>query len=231
VFSAGSSSARCIIAARRTGTRDDGDTRKSSERRDLDALDLAHLFTEHESRGPAQERRSCSRAQGIHVWTRKASSNIEGMAGLWCTTLGYGDESSRPSLRAAEDSRVHASLCGKSHEPAVRLADSSCAWRRSRRRACFRQLGIGRERHQIKLAWYYNNAVGRRRRRRSSRGRGATTARRWRRRPHGPASFHKNFDVPLPGILHTDAPYYYRGAQPGESQEDYARGSRTTSSS
>jgi len=41
-------------------------------------------------------------------------------------------------------------------------------------------------------------------------------------RPHGPAVVHKNFDVPLPGILHTDAPYYYRGAQPGESQEDYA---------
>ena len=34
--------------------------------------------------------------------------------------------------------------------------------------------------------------------------------------------FHKNFDAPLPGILHTDAPYHYRGAQPGESEESYA---------
>jgi 4-aminobutyrate--pyruvate transaminase len=35
-------------------------------------------------------------------------------------------------------------------------------------------------------------------------------------------SFHKLFDVPLPPFLHTDAPYYYRGALPGESEEGYA---------
>lgn len=35
-------------------------------------------------------------------------------------------------------------------------------------------------------------------------------------------AFHKLFDVPLPGILHTDAPYLYRGAEAGEREEDYA---------
>ena len=38
----------------------------------------------------------------------------------------------------------------------------------------------------------------------------------------GLPSFHANFDEPLPFVVHTDAPYYYRGGQPGESEEDYA---------
>src|SRR5690606_7571426 len=38
----------------------------------------------------------------------------------------------------------------------------------------------------------------------------------------GLPSFHKHFDLPLPGLLHTDAPYYYRGAEPGETEEQYA---------
>jgi 4-aminobutyrate--pyruvate transaminase len=38
----------------------------------------------------------------------------------------------------------------------------------------------------------------------------------------GLPSFHRNFDLPLRGILHTRSPYYYREAEPGESEEDYA---------
>jgi 4-aminobutyrate--pyruvate transaminase len=34
--------------------------------------------------------------------------------------------------------------------------------------------------------------------------------------------FHRHFDVPLGFVRHTDCPYYYRNAEPGESEEDYA---------
>jgi 4-aminobutyrate--pyruvate transaminase len=33
--------------------------------------------------------------------------------------------------------------------------------------------------------------------------------------------FHKHFDLPIPGILHTDCPHYYRGAQDGESEAEF----------
>jgi 4-aminobutyrate--pyruvate transaminase len=76
---------------------------------------------------------------------------------------------------------------------------------------------------QIKLAWYYNNARGKPRKKkiiaRQKGYHGTTLA---TAGLTGLPAFHKNFDVPLAGILHTDAPYYYRGGAPGESEEDYA---------
>src|SRR3546814_20362206 len=33
---------------------------------------------------------------------------------------------------------------------------------------------------------------------------------------------HKAFDLPMPGILHTDCPHYYRFGQDGESEEEFA---------
>ena len=33
---------------------------------------------------------------------------------------------------------------------------------------------------------------------------------------------HRDFDLPIAGILHTDCPHYYRFSEPGESEEDFA---------
>ena len=33
---------------------------------------------------------------------------------------------------------------------------------------------------------------------------------------------HRDFDLPLPGFLHTGCPHHYRFAQDGESEEDFA---------
>jgi len=38
----------------------------------------------------------------------------------------------------------------------------------------------------------------------------------------GLAFAHADFDLPVPRFLHVDAPYYYRGARPGEPEEAYA---------
>ena len=75
----------------------------------------------------------------------------------------------------------------------------------------------------IKLAWYVNNALGRPRkkkiiaRQRAYHGVTIATA-----SLTGLAFAHTDFDLPIARILHTDAPYYYRGAQPGESEEAFA---------
>jgi 4-aminobutyrate--pyruvate transaminase len=76
---------------------------------------------------------------------------------------------------------------------------------------------------QIKLAWYYNNAIGRPNKKkiiaRHRAYHGLTLA---SAGLTGLPSFHEHFDVPLPRILHTKCPYYYREAEPGESEVDYA---------
>src|SRR5205823_7620208 len=75
----------------------------------------------------------------------------------------------------------------------------------------------------IKLVWYYNNALGRPQKKKIvSRQRayhGVTIA---SASLTGLAFAHTDFDLPLSRILHTDCPHYYRGANPGESEEAFA---------
>ena len=76
---------------------------------------------------------------------------------------------------------------------------------------------------QVKLLWYYNNAIGRPRKKkiiaRMSAYHGTTLA---AAGLSGLESFHVGFDVPLPQILRTECPHYYRGAKDGETEQEYA---------
>ena len=55
--------------------------------RDIEAL--IHPYTNlalHRERGPL----ILERGKGIYVWDREGKQYIEGLAGLWCTALGFG---------------------------------------------------------------------------------------------------------------------------------------------
>jgi 4-aminobutyrate--pyruvate transaminase len=194
---------------------------------DLDALDQQRLFhpntnlaAYHES-GPLV----LVRGKGIRVWDNHGNEYIEGMAGLWCTALGYGDE----DLAAAAAEQIKTLsfthlFAGKSHEPAIRLADKLAGMAPFQAsRVFFGNSGSDANDTQIKLVWYYNNVVGKPKKKKIiARQKGYHGATVGSAGLTGLPPFHKHFDVPLPGILHTDAPYYYRGAQPGESEPSYS---------
>ena len=76
---------------------------------------------------------------------------------------------------------------------------------------------------QIKLAWYYNNARGKPKKKKIiSRKRayhGVTIA---AASLTGLPVFHADFDLPMARVLHTDCPHYWRNAEPGESEEEFA---------
>jgi 4-aminobutyrate--pyruvate transaminase len=75
----------------------------------------------------------------------------------------------------------------------------------------------------VKMVWYYNNAIGRPNKKKIiSRIRGyhgitvasgSLTGLPWN---------HREFDLPIAGILHTACPHHYRFAFPGESEEEFA---------
>jgi len=71
--------------------------------------------------------------------------------------------------------------------------------------------------------WYYNNALGRPRKKkiisRTKAYHGVTVA---SASLTGLANNHRDFDLPIAGILHVDCPHYYRFGQPGESEEAFA---------
>ena len=75
----------------------------------------------------------------------------------------------------------------------------------------------------IKMAWYYNNALGRPAKKKMI-GRikgyhGITLA---AASLTGLPNNHRSFDLPLPGFIHTMTPHHYHGADPGETEEAFA---------
>ena len=58
---------------------------------ELDRLQSIHPFTnlrKHEEKGPVV----MTRGRGIYVFDDQGKEYIEGMAGLWCASLGFSDE-------------------------------------------------------------------------------------------------------------------------------------------
>ncbi len=195
--------------------------------KDLEALDLAHVLHPNTNLAALQRGKPLVlvRGKGVRVFDHHGREYIEAMAGLWCTTLGYGDEE---LARTAYDQLKKLSFAhlfaGKSHEPGILLAEKLVGLAPfAASRVFFGNSGSDANDTQIKLVWYYNNAIGRPHKKkiiaRLKGYHGTTLA---AAGLTGLPSFHKLFDVPLPPFLHTDAPYYYRGAQPRESEEDYA---------
>jgi 4-aminobutyrate--pyruvate transaminase len=198
-----------------------------SAEQDLDALDLARMLHPNTNlkalhgAGPLV----LARGRGARVYDNRGKEYIEAMAGLWCTTLGYGDdELARTAYEQIKKLSFSHLFTGKSHEPGILLADKLVRMAPfEASRVFFGNSGSDANDTQIKLVWYYNNAIGRPKKKKiiarkkgyhgTTLGSAALT---------GLPSFHRLFDVPLPRFLHTEAPYYYRGALPGESEEDYA---------
>jgi 4-aminobutyrate--pyruvate transaminase len=164
------------------------------------------------------------RGEGIHVWDADGRKYIEGLAGLWCTSLGYNEpeliEAANEQLRQLPFTHVFG---GKSHERAAELAEklkSIAPHKASKVLFC----GSGSEANdqQVKLVWYYNNAKGNTKRKKIiSRQRayhGVTVA---SASLTGLLPNHRDFDLPLSFARHTDCPHYYRYAEPGESEDEF----------
>lgn len=192
----------------------------------LEAKDLEHLLhpttnlKQHHEMGPGVH----VRAEGVYLWDNHGKQYLEGMAGLWCTALGYGEEelvkTATEQLRQLSYSQLFG---GKTNEPSVLLAEKLKAMVPFEAgRVFFGVSGSDANDTQIKLMWYYHNAIGRPEKKKIiSRMRayhGVTVA---SGSLTGLPSFHKHFDLPIPQVLHTDCPYYFREAEGSESEQDF----------
>jgi 4-aminobutyrate---pyruvate transaminase len=190
--------------------------------RDVEAL--LHPTTNlnsHRSSGPL----ILEKGEGIYVVDNQGKRYIEGLAGLWCTALGYGNQELVEAAREQMSKLSFTHLFGgRSHEPAIELAEKIKALAPCpTSKVFFTSSGSETNDSQVKLAWYYNNAIGRPKKKKiiaRTRGyHGVTIA---SASLTGLPAFHADFDLPIAGILHTDCPHYYRNAEAGETEEDYA---------
>jgi 4-aminobutyrate---pyruvate transaminase len=165
------------------------------------------------------------RGQGVYVYDTDGKAYIEGMAGLWCTALGYGNEELVEAAAAQMRKLSFAHLfTGRSHDPAIELAEKLKEIAPVPiSKVFFCNSGSEANDTQVKLVWYLNNALGRPQKKkivsRMKAYHGVTVV---AASLTGLPANHRDFDLPLPGFLHAGCPHHYRFAQGGESEEDFA---------
>jgi 4-aminobutyrate---pyruvate transaminase len=165
------------------------------------------------------------RGKGVFVYDNRGKAYLEGMAGLWCAALGYGNEELVEAAAAQMRKLSFGHLfTGKSHDPAIELGERLKEIAPvPTSKVFFCASGSEANDTQIKLVWYMNNALGRLKKKkivsRIKAYHGVTIA---AASLTGLPNNHADFDLPIAGILHTACPHHYRFAADGESEEAYA---------
>ena len=190
--------------------------------RDIETL--VHPYTNlatHRENGPLV----LESGKGIHVTDSTGREYIEGMAGLWCTALGFSNEE---LIEAAYEQMKKLPFQhifgGRSHDPAIELAEKLKEIAPIPvSKVFYGASGSDANDTQVKIVWYLNNALGRPQKKkiisRLKGYHGVTVA---SASLTGLPNNHIDFDLPLPGILHTSCPHHYRFAEPGESEQDFS---------
>lgn len=174
----------------------------------------------------AVEQLIIERAEGVYVWDKDGNKYLEGLAGLWCTALGYGNqELVETAAEAMSTLSFSHSFGGKAHQLGIDLGEKLAGMVPTPdARIFFGNSGSDANDTQVKLLRYLSNVTGRPEKRkiitRDAAYHGVTVA-------AGsltslPANL-THFDPPLEalGILRTDAPYYYRDHEDGETEDAF----------
>ena len=193
----------------------------------LAARDVAyamHPYTNlalHEERGPT----IFTRGEGIYIWDDEGNQYLEGLAGLWCTALGFSEQRLIDAAVKQLGTLPFAhTFAHRSTIPVIELCEALIKIAPGNMGKVF-LVNSGSEAVDaaMKMIWYYNNALDRPEKKKIiSRKRGY----------HGvtiaAASLtaiplmQNDFDLPIDRILHTDTPCYYRYAAEGETEEAFA---------
>ena len=165
------------------------------------------------------------RGKGVYVYVVDGKAYLEGMAGLWCTALGYDNdelvEAATAQMRKLPFSHL---FTGKSHDPAIELAEKLKEIAPVPiSKVFFCNSGSEANDSQMKLVWYMNNALGRPNKKkiisRVKAYHGVTIA---AASLTGLPNNHLDFDLPIARVLHTSCPHHYRFGKDGETEEEFA---------
>ena len=197
---------------------------------ELPAWDRDHLF--HPSTHMAGHARGetpariVSSAEGVYITDIEGRRSLDGFAGLYCVNAGYGrtDITDAIIAQARKLPYFHA-YGGHGSEPSIRLAKMIIDRAPTgMSRVFFGLSGSDANETCVKLAWYYNAVLGRPERRKliarlgGYHGAGVMTG-----SLTGLPTWHATFGLPLPGVLHTESPYYYRRADRSMSEEQFSQ--------
>uniref|UniRef100_A0A453S865 Uncharacterized protein n=2 Tax=Aegilops tauschii subsp. strangulata TaxID=200361 RepID=A0A453S865_AEGTS len=166
------------------------------------------------------------RSEGAYVYDINGKKYIDALAGLWCTALG----GSEPRLVKAATEQLNKlpfyhSFWNRTTKPSLDLANDvlNMFTAREMGKVFFANSGSEANDSQVKLVWYYNNAMGRPDKKkfiaRSKSYHGSTLI---SASLSGLPALHQKFDLPAPFVLHTDCPHYWRFHLPDETEEEFS---------
>lgn len=183
-----------------------------------------HPFTNlsgHQADGPF----IIEKGEGVYVWDDQGNRLLEGMAGLWCTSLGFNEQRliDAATKQFAELPFSHM-FTHRSTPPAIELSKRLVEMAPDGiGKAFFVNSGSEAVDTAVKMAWYYNNALGRHSKKtiiaRLRGYHGVTVA---AGSLTGLPYAQDGFDLPAIPVMHVETPHHYRHAEVGESEEDYA---------
>ena len=165
--------------------------------------------------------------KGIYVYDAHGKEYIEGMSGLWCAGLGFGDEELIEAAKKQMEKLPYYHLfTGRTMEPAIELAEKLKEIAPMPvSHVFFTSSGSEANDTQVKLAWYYNNALGRPDKKKIiSRVKAYHGVTVMAASLTGLPGNHTDFDLPVDRVLHTDCPHYYRFANKGETEAEFLAG-------
>jgi len=170
--------------------------------------------------------------KGCYVTDEHGRQHLEGMSGLWCTALGWGNEelveAAAEQLRTLSYYHCYARSSPWTYELAERLLqmapEAAPCHSFKGGRVFFGTGGSDGNDTQVRLLWHYFNAIGKPlkkgfvSRKRGYHGSGVTSG-----SLTGLPHVHALFDAPLSFVrAHATCPHKYRDGKPGESDVDFS---------
>ena len=166
-----------------------------------------------------------TRGEGIYVHDDSGKKYLEGAAGLWCASLGFGNERlAKVAYNQMKEIGYYHIYRHSSHSPAIELAEKLLEMAPlPMSKVLFQCSGSEANDTAVKLVWYYWNAVGKPNKKkiiaRLQSYHGSTCA---AVSLTGKPDMHADFNLPFPGFLHTEFPHYYRFHKDGETEQQFS---------
>jgi 4-aminobutyrate--pyruvate transaminase len=189
-----------------------------------DIATAIHPYTNlkaHEAEGPLV----ISEGDGVFVRGEDGKMYLEGLAGLWCASLGFSERRlAEAAYRQMLKLPFYHTFAHKATDIGIELAEKLLSIAPvPMTKVFFVNSGSEANDTVVKLVWYYNNAVGRPNKKkiisRTKAYHGVTVA---SASLTGLANNHRDFDLPIDKILHVECPHFYRFGRPGETEEAFA---------
>ena len=191
---------------------------------DADRQFALHPFTHlsnHQEQGPFV----IERGDGIYVWDDQGNRLLEGMSGLWCTSLGFSEHRlAAAAAKQFEQLPYSHMFTHRSTRPAIELSQRLVEMAPEGISKCF-LVNSGSEAVDtaVKMAWYYNNALGRPEKKtiiaRHRAYHGVTVA---AGSLTGLPYAQDGFDLPAISVMHVETPHAYRHAEESETEQAYS---------